>query len=57
MVRVNIDFDECVGLLGNAEWLARENTRLARALHEAKLKLPQASVGPLRSRSPIDAFK
>jgi DNA replication protein DnaC len=37
-------FDERLGLLVDAEWLARENKRLARALREAKLKLPQACV-------------
>jgi DNA replication protein DnaC len=37
-------FDERFGLLVDAEWLARENKRLARALREAKLKLPQACV-------------
>src|SRR6266540_5108158 len=35
-------FDERLGLLVEAEWLARENKRLARALHDAKLKLSQA---------------
>ena len=35
-------FDERFGLLVEAEWLARENKRLARALQEAKLKLSQA---------------
>ncbi len=37
-------FDERFGLLVDAEWLARENKRLARALAEAKLKLPQACI-------------
>jgi hypothetical protein len=37
-----LGFDERLGLLVEAEWLARENKRLARALQEAKLKLPQA---------------
>ncbi len=37
-------FDERLGLLVDAEWLARENTRLARALREAKLKLSQACI-------------
>jgi len=37
-----LSFDERLGLLVDAEWLARENKRLARALQEAKLKLPQA---------------
>jgi DNA replication protein DnaC len=35
-------FDERLGLLVEAEWLARENKRLVRALQEAKLKLSQA---------------
>jgi len=35
-------FDERLGLLVEAEWLARENKRLARALQGAKLKLSQA---------------
>jgi DNA replication protein DnaC len=37
-----LGFDERFGLLVDAEWLARENKRLARALREAKLKLGQA---------------
>ncbi|MBI4701992.1 MAG: ATP-binding protein [Deltaproteobacteria bacterium] len=37
-----LSFDERFGLLVDAEWLARENKRLARALKEAKLKLGQA---------------
>jgi len=37
-----LSFDERFGLLVDAEWLARENKRLARALREAKLKLPHA---------------
>jgi DNA replication protein DnaC len=37
-------FDERFGLLVDAEWLARENKRLARALAEAKLKLPHACI-------------
>jgi hypothetical protein len=35
-------FDERFGLLVEAEWRARENKRLTRALQEAKLKLPHA---------------
>ena len=35
-------FDERLGLLVEAEWIARENKRLGRALQEARLKLPQA---------------
>jgi DNA replication protein DnaC len=37
-------FDERFGLLVDAEWLARENKRLARSLKEAKLKQSQASI-------------
>ncbi len=37
-----LSFDERFGLLIDAEWLARENKRLARALREATLKLSQA---------------
>jgi DNA replication protein DnaC len=39
-----LSFDERFGLLVDAEWLARENKRVARALQEAKLKLPQACI-------------
>jgi DNA replication protein DnaC len=39
-----LSFDERLGLLVDAEWLARENKRLARALTEAKLKLPHACI-------------
>jgi hypothetical protein len=35
-------FDERLGLLVEAEWVARENRRLTRALREAKLKIAQA---------------
>ena len=40
----SLAFDERFGLLVEAEWLARENKRLVRALREAKLKLTQACV-------------
>jgi DNA replication protein DnaC len=39
-----LSFDERLALLVDAEWLARENKRLARALKEAKLRLSQACV-------------
>jgi DNA replication protein DnaC len=39
-----LGFDERLGLLVDAEWLARENKRLTRALQDAKLKLPQACI-------------
>jgi DNA replication protein DnaC len=37
-------FDERLGLLVDAEWLARENARLVRNLHEAKLRISSACV-------------
>jgi DNA replication protein DnaC len=39
-----LSFDERLGLLVDAEWLARENRRLQTALKEAKLRLSQACV-------------
>lgn len=39
-----LDFDTRFGLLVDAEHLARENKRLARALREAKLRLPNACI-------------
>src|SRR5205807_6422666 len=39
-----VPFDERLGLLVEAEWLARANRRLANALREAKLRLSQACV-------------
>ena len=42
-----VPFDERLGLLVEAEWLARENKRLTTALREAKLRLSQACVEDL----------
>lgn len=39
-----LSFDERFGLLVDAEWLHRENTRLQRALKEAKLRMSAACV-------------
>jgi DNA replication protein DnaC len=39
-----LSFDERFGMLVDAEWLARENKRVARALKEAKLRLGQATL-------------
>jgi DNA replication protein DnaC len=39
-----LSFDERFGLLVEAEWHARENKRLTRALQDAKLKIPHACV-------------
>jgi DNA replication protein DnaC len=43
----SLSFEERLALLVDAEWLARENARLARALREAKLRLSQACVEDL----------
>ena len=40
----SLSFDERFGLLVDAEYLARDNRRLARLLSEAKLKMSQACV-------------
>jgi DNA replication protein DnaC len=39
-----LSFDERFGMLVDAEWLARENKRVERALKEAKLRLGQATL-------------
>jgi DNA replication protein DnaC len=39
-----LGFDERLGLLVDAEWIARENKRLVRSLKEAKLRLAQACI-------------
>ena len=39
-----LGFDERLGMLVDAQWLARENKRLGRALKEAKLKLGNACI-------------
>jgi DNA replication protein DnaC len=39
-----LDFDERLGLLVDAEWLDRQNKRLARNLREAKLRLSDACI-------------
>jgi DNA replication protein DnaC len=39
-----LDFDERFGLLVDAEWLDRQNKRLARNLREAKLRLSDACI-------------
>lgn len=41
---IALAFDERFALLVEAEWRARENKRLTRALQDAKLKLPQACI-------------
>ena len=45
-----LSFDERLGLLVDAEHLARENKRLGRLLKEAKLRLGQACVEDLTTR-------
>jgi DNA replication protein DnaC len=41
---IALSFDERFAMLVDAEWMARENKRLARALKEAKLRIAEASV-------------
>lgn len=41
---VALSFDERLAMLVDAEWLARENKRLGRALKEAKLRISQACI-------------
>lgn len=41
---IALSFDERFSMLVDAEWMARENKRLGRALKEAKLRLAEASV-------------
>jgi len=41
---LTMSFDERLGLLVDAEWLARENARVARNLRAAKLRISQASL-------------
>jgi DNA replication protein DnaC len=41
---VALSFDERFGMLVDAEWMARENKRVGRALKEAKLRIAQACV-------------
>jgi len=51
-----LTFDERFGLLVDAQWLARENRRLQRALKEARLRLTQASLEAIdhRPARPLD---
>jgi len=37
-----LDFDERVGMIADAEWLSRENSRVKRLTKEAKLRYPSA---------------
>lgn len=41
---LTLAFDERLGLLVDAEWLAKENSRVARNLREAKLRISGASL-------------
>jgi DNA replication protein DnaC len=51
-----LTFDERFGMLVDAQWLARENGRLQRALKEARLRLTQASLEGIdhRPQRPLD---
>lgn len=52
-----LSFDERFGLLVDAEWLHRENTRLQRALKEAKLRLSAACVEDIEYAAKRDLDK
>src|SRR5258706_11909847 len=52
-----VPFDERLGLLVDAEWLARENKRLQTALRDAKLRLSQACVEDLDYAPPRELDK
>jgi IstB-like ATP binding protein len=41
---IALSFDERFAMIVDAEWMARENKRLGRALKEAKLRIAEASV-------------
>lgn len=47
-------FDERFGLLVDAEWLERQNKRLARALREAKLRIPDACLEDVEPRRGLE---
>ena len=51
-----LTFDERFGMLVDAQWLARENRRVQRALKEARLRLTQATLEGIdhRPQRPID---
>jgi DNA replication protein DnaC len=44
----SLSFDERLGLLVDAQWLARENKRLDRLLKEAKLRISQACIEDIK---------
>jgi DNA replication protein DnaC len=52
----SLSFDERLGLLVDAQWLARENKRLTRSLKEARLRLSQACLEDIKygARREID---
>jgi len=52
-----LSFDERLGLLVEAEWLARENARLTRTLRAAKLKLSQACIEAIDTRPGLSAWQ
>lgn len=51
-----LSFDERFGLLVDAQWLARENSRLQRALREARLRFQHATLEAIehRPQRPLD---
>lgn len=48
-----LGFDERFGMLVDAEWIERQNKRLARALREAKLRIPNACLEDAEPRKEL----
>lgn len=48
-----LGFDERFGMLVDAEWIERQNKRLARALREAKLRIPNACLEDTEPRKAL----
>ncbi len=48
-----LGFDERLGMLVDAEWIERQNKRLARALREAKLRIPNACMEDTEPRKAL----
>ena len=48
-----LGFDERFGMLVDAEWIERQNKRLSRALHGAKLRIPNACLEDTEPRKAL----
>lgn len=52
----SLDFDTRLGLIVDAEMLARDNKRIARLLREAKLRIPGACMEDIDLAPKLDLF-